>query len=103
MQYAIGQCKNTRGTSIRWAMTNTDHRHAPLCGLSHDGRHLIGVLIIQTGVNLVGKQHFWRSKQGARQTHAGGLASRQVMRSTPQINIRAANGVKRGSNAIIRQ
>ena len=84
-------------------MANTNHRHALLCGLSHDGCHLIGVLIIQTGINLIGKQHFRRSKQGARQTHTGGLASRQVMRSTPQINIRAANCVKRGSNASIRQ
>lgn len=56
-------------------MPDTDDGHAVQCGSFQNRRHFVGILIIKTGVHLVGKQYFGVGQQRTRKTHAGRLTS----------------------------
>ena len=84
-------------------MADADDRHA-VCGrVRHDCSHLGRVVVVETGIYLVGQQHLRIGEQCAGQGHAGRLAAGQVVRGALQIDVLAAHRVQRRADALVGQ
>ncbi len=84
-------------------MADADDRHAACGGIRHDRSHLGCVVVVETGIYLVGQQHLRIGEQCAGQGHAGRLAAGQVVRGALQIDVLAAHRVQRRADALVGQ